>query len=245
MNLTIHEASLLAHHFENTAEFYNNVEVVVAPSFLALPTLLLQVSARRIKLAAQDFYWRDEGAFTGEVSARQLDGLVKYALIGHSERRHIFNEKNRDIRFKVQAAYRNNIIPVLCVGETAHEHANGERADVIHDQIIEGVTNITAEEARSLVVAYEPVWAVGSGKHAATPSDLESAIRAIRSQLKHLFGEATAQEVRVLYGGNVHADNVASFLSTKGVDGLIVGSASLDAVAFADIVKKAHELKGK
>jgi triosephosphate isomerase len=245
MNLTIHEASLLVHKLEREIEFHRDVEIVLAPSFLGLQSLSLQIDHRHFALAAQDFYWRDEGAFTGEVSAHQLDGLVEYALVGHSERRHVFNEKSRDIRFKVQAAFRNNITPILCIGETANEHANGERADVIHDQIVEGVTNITAEEAKRLVVAYEPVWAVGSGKHPDSPSDLEGAVRAIRSQLMHLFGEEVASSVRVLYGGNVHPDNAAGFLNAKGIDGLIIGGASLDAHAFSAIVDKAHESKGE
>lgn len=241
MNLTIHEASLFIHKLDTLIGKHANVEVVVAPSFLSLPTVSLQIEHAKFKLAAQDFYWRDEGAYTGEVSAHQLHGLVKYALVGHSERRHIFGDKGREIRNKVQAAFRNGIIPVLCVGESAHERTAGETLDVLHDQIVEGLTNITSIEASEMVIAYEPTWAIGAGK-TPVPNEVEKAVVGIRSQVKHMFGEETAQKIRVLYGASVTSDNAAGFLRVKGVDGLLVGGDSLDAQAFSGIVSKAQEL---
>lgn len=165
---------------------------------------------------------------------------LKYALVGHSERRHIFGERERDLRNKVQAAYRNEIIPVLCVGETASERSNGETNDILHDQLVGGLANITSEEANQLVVAYEPVWAIGTGT-IPTSGDIGRAVKAIRSQIKHLFGGETAQEVRVLYGGSVTTDNAASILAVEGIDGLLIGGASLDVHAFAEIVKTAYK----
>lgn len=241
MNLTIHEASLFINKLDKLISRHNDVEVVVSPSFLALPAVSLQIEHAKFKLAAQDFYWRDEGAFTGEVSAHQLHGLVKYGLVGHSERRHIFGEKGRDIRNKVQAAFRNDIVPVLCIGESATERADGETLGVLHDQIVEGLTNITSDEAVRMVIAYEPVWAIGAGK-TPTPTDVEKAVAGIRSQIKHLFGENTAKEIRVLYGASVTEGNAKGFLQVKGVDGLLVGGESLDARAFSNIVTKAHGL---
>lgn len=241
MNLTIHEASLYIHKLDKLISGRPGVEVVVAPSFLSLPTVSLQIEHAKFKLAAQDFYWRDEGAFTGEVSARQLHGLVKYGLVGHSERRHIFGEKGREIRNKVQAAFRNGIIPVLCVGETASERSAGETLDILNDQIAEGLVNITSPEAAEMVIAYEPVWAIGTGK-TPTPGEVETAINAIRKQVKHLFGDETAQKIRVLYGASVTNDNAMGFLQVPGVDGLLVGGASLDAQAFGNIVNKAQGL---
>lgn len=237
-------ADLVAHH--------SDVEVAIAPSLLALQSVSLQAHRHHFKLVAQNFYWRDEGAYTGEISANQLRGLVQYALVGHSERRHIFAEPSREIRHKVQAAYRHSITPVLCVGETASERAMGETNDVIHDQLVGGLSNITGEEARTLVVAYEPVWALSNGKDFAvhempTPAETEKVVRAIRSQLKHLFGDDVAASVRVLYGGSVTSDNARGFLNAKGIDGLLVGGASLDTHMFAAIVEAAHrrEIKGK
>ena len=239
MNLGVHEASLYLHRLDKLVKIHRNVEVVIAPTILAIQTLSLQVNLRQFKLAAQNFYWRDHGAYTGEVSASQLRGIVQYALVGHSERRHVFNESDKDTRAKVQAAIRNNIRPVLCVGETASERAAGETQDIIHDQLLGGLANITSEELPNVVVAYEPVWAIGTGQNA-LPGDVMTAVRSIRNQLKHLYGAKASEEVQVLYGGSVTADSAAGYLDIDGVDGLLIGGASLDESAFANIVEKAH-----
>jgi len=206
---------------------------------LALQTLSLQVNYKQFKLAAQNFYWRDHGAFTGEVSATNLRGIVQYGLVGHSERRHVFNESDKDTRAKVQAAIRNGIRPILCVGETTNERTAGETRDVIHDQLIGGLANITSEELSQVVIAYEPVWAIGTGKNA-VPTDVTEAVVTIRHQLKHLYGAKAANEVQVLYGGSVTADSAADYLALDEIDGLLVGGASLDEKAFSTIVEKAY-----
>lgn len=242
MNLGVNEGSLFVHQLDKLVGAHPDVEVVIAPTMLALQPLHLQVQHHHFNLAAQNFYWRDSGAFTGEIAAAQLRGLVQYGIVGHSERRHIFGERNKMLRDKVQAAFRNEFIPVLCVGETAGERADGETNDVLHDQLVGGLANITSEEAEKLVIAYEPVWAIGTGK-VPTPGDIERAIKAIRSQVKHLFGDETAKKVRVLYGGSVNVDNAASLLAAQGVDGFLVGGASLDAHGFAEIIKKAQGSK--
>lgn len=239
MNLGVHEASLYLHKLADQVKTHRNVEVVVAPTMLALQTLSLQINHRQFKLAAQNFYWRDHGAFTGEVSATQLRGIVSYGLVGHSERRHVFHETDKDTRAKVQAAIRNGIRPVLCVGETAGERAAGETKDVIHDQLLGGLANITSEELAEVVIAYEPVWAIGTGDNA-LPTDVVEAVVSIRSQLKHLYGAKAASEVQVLYGGSVTADSAADYLALHEVDGLLVGGASLDAHSFMTIIEKAH-----
>lgn len=240
MNLDVHGASLYLHRLAEEVKIHRNVEVVLAPTMLALQTLSLQVNHRQFKLAAQNFYWRDHGAYTGEVSATQLRGIVSYGLVGHSERRHVFNESDKDTRAKVQAAIRNGIRPVLCVGETASERAAGETRDIIHDQLLGGLANITSEELPSVIIAYEPVWAIGTG-NSAVPADVIEAVVSIRSQLKHLYGAKAANEVQVLYGGSVTADSAADYLALHEVDGLLVGGASLDAHAFTSIVEKAYQ----
>lgn len=239
MNLNVHEASLHLHKLSEMVKVHRNVEVVLAPTMLALQTLSVQVNHRQFKLAAQNYYWRDHGAYTGEVSATQLRGIVSYGLVGHSERRHVFNETDKDTRAKVQAAIRNGIRPVLCVGETAGERAAGETKDIIHDQLLGGLANITSEELPDVIIAYEPVWAIGTGNNA-LPTDVLEAVVSIRSQLKHLYGAKVASEVQVLYGGSVTADSAADYLAIHEVDGLLVGGASLDARAFTTIVEKAH-----
>lgn len=240
MNLGVHESSLYLHKLAAAVKTHRNVEVVLAPTMLAIQTLSIQVNHRQFKLAAQNFYWRDHGAFTGEVSATMLRGIVSYGLVGHSERRHVFHESDKDTRAKVQAAIRNGIRPVLCVGETAGERATGETKDVLHDQLIGGLANITSEELSEVIIAYEPVWAIGTGNNA-LPTDVTEAVVAIRSQLKHLYGAKAANEVQVLYGGSVTADSAADYLALPEVDGLLVGGASLDEHAFTSIIEKAFQ----
>ena len=239
MNLGVHESSLYLHQLAKEVKIHRNVEVVIAPTILALQTLSIQVDHKQFKLAAQNFYWRDHGAFTGEVSATSLRGIVQYGLVGHSERRHVFNESDKDTRAKVQAAIRNGIRPILCVGETVNERTAGETRDVLHDQLIGGLANITSEELPQVVIAYEPVWAIGTGNNA-LPTDVTEAIVTIRHQLKHLYGAKAANEVQVLYGGSVTASSAADYLALNEVDGLLVGGASLDAQAFSTIVEKAY-----
>ncbi|MDB5165760.1 MAG: tpiA [Candidatus Saccharibacteria bacterium] len=239
MNLNVHEASLYVHTLSKLVKTHRTVEVVLAPTMLALQSLSLQVNYRQFKLAAQNIYWRDHGAFTGEISAQQLSGVVQYAIIGHSERRHIFHESDKDTRNKVQAAIRNGISPILCVGETAAERALNETNDVLHDQLVGGLANVTSEELAQITIAYEPVWAIGTGNNA-TPHDVRQAEKAIRSQISHLYGKTAAEAVNVLYGGSVNKDSATDYLMIPGVDGLLIGGASLDAEAFSDIIEKAH-----
>ncbi|MFZ1250055.1 MAG: triose-phosphate isomerase [Candidatus Microsaccharimonas sp.] len=240
MNLNVHDSSLYLHKIAKRVKMHRNVEVVLAPTMLALQTLSLQVNHRQFKLAAQNFYWRDHGAYTGEVSATQLRGIVSYGLVGHSERRHVFNESDKDTRAKVQAAIRNDIRPVLCVGETASERTAGETKDIIHDQLLGGLANITSEELSRVIIAYEPVWAIGTGNNA-SPIDVSKAVISIRGQLKHLYGAKAAAEVQVLYGGSVTVDSASDYLALHEVDGLLVGGASLDEHAFMSIIEKAHK----
>lgn len=234
-----HQASMLLHRLSEKIKTHTDVEIVLAPNYLVLQSLSLQVNHRQFKLAAQNCDWRDEGAYTGEVSATMLHGLVQYVIVGHSERRHVFHEDHVDIRKKVQAAIRNNIKPILCVGETASERADGETRHVLHDQIVSGLANITSEEVSSLVVAYEPVWAIGSGVNA-LPADVVDAVKVIRKQISSLYGKEAVNKVKILYGGSVSADNSAEYLAIDHVDGLLVGGASLKADTFAKIVETAH-----
>lgn len=244
MNLNIHQASLYVHNLSQKITSHRDVEVVLAPTSLALQTLSLQVKHHQFGLAAQNVYYRDEGAYTGEISATMLRGLAQYVIVGHSERRHIFNESDKDVRAKVQAVLRNDLTPILCVGETADERTNNETPHVLHDQITGGLANVASNEIDKVVIAYEPVWAIGTGKNA-TVSDLEKARDIIRHQIRSLYGETSEAQVRLLYGGSVNADNAADYLALPGVDGLLVGGASLQAETFSDIVTKAHALKNK
>lgn len=241
MNLNVHEASLFVEKLKQDVKKFADVETAIFPGFLALQPLSLQLHHSSIKLGAQNCYWRDEGAFTGEISATQLRGLAKYVLIGHSERRNIFREDDREIRFKVQAALRNGLIPVLCVGETEFERGAGDTAHVLNDQVAGGLLNVGSDEIAKVLIAYEPVWAIGSGA-VAEPKDIEDAVKIIRAQVSHMFGRKVGAEIPVLYGGSAKMSNAKQILKTKGVDGLLIGGASLIAPEFAGMVETAHEV---
>lgn len=239
MNLNMHEASLYLHKLARMVKVHRNVEVVIAPSIFTIQSLSLQIDFKQFKIAAQNFYWRDHGPFTGEVSASQLRGIVQYGIIGHSERRYIFNETEKDIRNKVAAAVRNEIKPILCIGETAWERSNNETFDIIRDQLTSGLANITSDELDQIIIAYEPVWSVGTGKNA-MPDDVISAVKYIRRHVEHLYGAQAASNIKVLYGGSVTATSAADYLAIEGIDGLLVGMASLEPNTFNEIIEKAH-----
>ena len=240
MNLNMQEASLYLHKLMEILPSHRDVETVVAPTMLTLQSLSLQVNRRVAKLAAQNCYWRDQGPYTGEVPAAHLRGIVDYVLIGHSERRYLFAESDKDIRAKVQAAIRNRIQPVLCIGETIQERTLGETRDVLHDQLTNGLANVTADELGEIVIAYEPVWAIGTGEFA-RPADVKAAIRDIRRHVAQLFGKKAAEEVRVIYGGSITVDNAADYLAIAELDGLLMGGTRLKAQQFANIITMAHE----
>lgn len=234
-----HQASLLLHRLASLVPVHRDVEVVLCPNMLALQSLSLQANYRQFKLGAQNCDWHDEGAYTGEISATMLRGVVQYVIVGHSERRYGFGERDADIRKKVQAVVRNGMRPILCVGETATERTDGETKHVLHDQIVSGLANITSEEISQVVIAYEPVWAIGTGRNA-KPHDVAAAVALIRRQVAALYGEAAAETMQVLYGGSVTASSARSYLDIEGIDGLLVGGASLRADEFAAIAESAH-----
>lgn len=236
---TIQKSSLLLHELSNRVVTHRDVDIVLCPNMLALQPLSLQVNRRQFRLGAQNCFWRDEGAFTGEVAAAMLRGIVDYVIVGHSERRHVFQESERDIRQKVQAVVRSGMKPILCVGETAFQRAEGETVEVIHDQLYSGLANVTGEEIDDIAIAYEPVWAIGSGQ-TPVPKDLRAVEKAIRRQVGAMFGKQAAEKIKILYGGSVNSTNAPQFLGVEGIDGLLVGGASLNAAEFAAIAELAH-----
>lgn len=241
MNLNVQEASLLIHRLEERIRIRRNVEVVLAPSLLALQPVSLQIDRRKFRLAAQNAYFQDQGAYTGEVSFTMLQDLVHYVIVGHSERRLYFNETLEVVRDKVAAALRNDISPILCIGETQTERRNGETRQVLHDQIVSGLANVTSEEIERMVIAYEPVWAISTfGGELAKPDDIQKELDFIRMQIARLYGKSASEYVRVLYGGSVDDQLVGGYLALKGCDGALVGSASLNYEKFASIAEVAY-----
>lgn len=248
MNLNVHESSTLVHRLSERVRIHRDVEVVIAPSLLALQPISVQIDRRKFRLAAQNAYHKDEGQFTGEVSFNMLRELVHYAIIGHSDRRYKFNESLDEVRDKMAASVRNGITPILCVGETRQERQDGETMQVLHDQVTSALSNLTGEEVEDSVIAYEPVWALSNGKdfthhEIPTPEIITKAILAIRNNIRHLYGARVAERVRVLYGGSSSKSTAAGLLSAKGVDGLLVGGASLHYEEFSGIIDAAYKLK--
>ena len=245
LNFNVGEASVYLHKLMKKLPNYRDVEVIIAPSMLALQPLSLQIDRHRMKLAAQNGFYRDFGAYTGETSFAQLRGMVDFAIIGHSERRYIFGEDDKMIAKKVAASVRNRIRPILCIGETESERAFGETADVIRDQLLSGLSEIGEEDISKVLIAYEPVWAISSVKAAklATPDEVRDVVRLIREIITEVYGKDTEREVAVLFGGSVNPSNAGGYLTVPGVNGLLVGGASLILSEFADIIEVAKRVK--
>lgn len=241
MHLNTSQASLLLHRLHERIRIHREIEVVLAPSLLVLQPLSVQIDRRKFRLAAQNAYCKDEGAYTGEVSFTMLRDLVHYVIIGHSERRLHFHETNDDTRDKVAAAARNEITPVLCVGETSQERRAGETKQVLYSQLVTALSNLTAGEVAAMVIAYEPVWAISTFEgQLAKPTEVATAINFIRHQVEELYGKRAARAVRVLYGGSVDDQVARGYLEIEGCDGLLVGGASLNYHQFAGIVDAAY-----
>jgi triosephosphate isomerase (TIM) len=221
---------------------WDEVEVVFAPPFTGLYPLstLIELDGPHIKLGAQDVYWEDEGAFTGEVSPVMLADLgVDYVIVGHSERREFFGETDETVNKKVKAVFTHGMTPILCCGEDLDQHEAGETEAFVASQVRNGSAGLTSEQAAALVVAYEPIWAIGTGR-TAVPEDANDVSRTIRATIGALFGPPAAMSMRVLYGGSVKPENAAMFFSEPDIDGALVGGAALNAASFADIVRAAR-----
>jgi triosephosphate isomerase len=244
MNLNTSQASLLVHRLQERTRIRRDIELVLAPSLLTLQPLSVQIDRRKFRLAAQNAFYKDEGAYTGEVSFSMLRDLVHYVIIGHSERRIHFGETLPMIRDKVAAAVRNEITPILCVGETKQERKEGHTRQVLHDQITTALSNLTSRDIADIVIAYEPVWAISTfGGELAKPHQAAEAIAFIRHQIEQLYGAKVAQRVRVLYGGSVDENVVRGYLEVEGCDGALVGGASLNPYKFAGIVDAAYRMQ--
>jgi triosephosphate isomerase len=214
----------------------NDREVVVAPPFTVLETAARVLVGSPIRLAAQNLHWEPRGAFTGEVSGPMLKELgCSYVIIGHSERRQYFAENDEQVARKVKAAQRDGLAPIVCVGETLEERERGEMLTVIRRQIQDGLQGQEKAAIAALVIAYEPVWAIGTGR-TATPDQAQEVHAAIRATLAAMADQTTAYAVRILYGGSVKADNVDGLMAQADIDGALVGGASLQADSFARIV---------
>lgn len=242
MNKTVAEARDLVSMISTKLREIPNVEKVLCPPFIAIPTLYELLKDSGIGLGAQNLYWEEKGAFTGEVAPSMVKEFCKYVIIGHSERRTYFGETDETVSRKVSAAIKVGLTPIVCVGETLEQYESGLTSEVVRRQIkvgLAGIDPVDPASARRVIVAYEPVWAIGTGKASSGENANQVHAQVIRPALTDLFGEETAGSIRIQYGGSVTASNAAEFFAQPEIDGALVGGASLKADEFVAITKAA------
>lgn len=243
MNKTGEEARVLVAELITELKPYASVELAVCPPFPYLMSLAAMLTGTNIGLGAQNMHWEASGAFTGEVAPKMVAEFCQVVILGHSERRAYFHETDEMVNKKVKAALAAGLTPILCVGETLAENEAGQTAEVVSRQTRLGLEGLTSEQAASVVVAYEPVWAIGTGKAATSAQAQAVHAEIVRPVLKDLFGDATAQAMRIQYGGSVNAKNAAELFGMPDIDGALVGGASLKTPDFLAIVKACAEAK--
>lgn len=218
------------------------VDVAICPPFLLLESFAELFDGTGLYLGAQNMYWEEKGAYTGEVSPLMLKGMCDYVILGHSERRQFFGETDETVRRKVDAALEHGLMPIVCVGEDLEQNEAGGTLTVIERQVIAAFDGLEKDKVPTCVIAYEPIWAIGTGR-AATGEDANRVIGAIRSKVAEMHGDETAQEMRIQYGGSVNGANIAEFISQPEIDGALVGGASLKSEEFVRMVGVANEVK--
>lgn len=239
LNNTCKEAVELVTELNREVSQIDEVDVVVCPPFIALRDVSDVIVDSKIALGAQNLYWEDSGAFTGEVSAPMIkDAGAQYVIIGHSERRQFFGETDETVNKKIRAALSHGLTPIVCVGEMLEDRESGKTDDVIKSQFAGSFQGLTSEEMEKLVIAYEPVWAIGTGK-TATKEQAQEVHKLIRELLTAAHGESIAESIRIQYGGSVKPDNIADLIAQPDIDGALVGGASLKSDSFSQIVKNA------
>ncbi|HVN77860.1 MAG TPA: triose-phosphate isomerase [Terriglobia bacterium] len=236
MYKTVKEAVQFVEQLRPLIQHSGHCDVVVAPPFTALSETIRATRGSNIAVSAQDLYWEKEGAFTGEISPSMLaDVGCAYTIIGHSERRQFFGETNHTVNRKIRAALGVKLIPIVCVGETLAEREADQTHKVIETQCSEGLAGLTVDDFSRIIVAYEPVWAIGTGR-TATPDIAAEAHLLIRELARKFFGEDSARNLRILYGGSVKPDNIKGLMAQEDIDGALVGGASLKVESFAALV---------
>jgi triosephosphate isomerase len=237
MNKTVAEAVSVVKALKTSIADVKDVDVLICPTFTALYAVNNEVKGSNINIGAQNLFWEPNGAFTGEISPAMVkDTGCSYVLIGHCERRHYFGETNETVNKKTKAALAVGLIPVVCIGETLKEREENIAFKVIEKQIKEGLAGLSAEQSSTVVIAYEPIWAIGTGK-TATPDKAQEVHAFARKAYGDMYGGDTSQKVRILYGGSVNPTNVSELMKQPDIDGGLVGGASLEAESFTKLVK--------
>jgi len=233
----INEAISLVNDIKRSVYDINNVDIVVIPPYVDLSDVSEMLLESNIMLGAQNCYWEAEGAFTGEISAKMLKSVgCRYVVIGHSERRKYFGETDETVNRKVKAVIDAGLVPIVCVGETLEEREQARTLEVVRGQVTAALKGFTEEYIDSLVIAYEPVWAIGTGK-TATPHEAQEVHAMIRNLLKEMYSTSLSEGIRIIYGGSVKPDNAESLMKEKDIDGGLIGGASLKTYSFVDLIK--------
>ena len=241
MHKTVHESVVFVKEFRSMVKDIVDVEIVVAPPFTALHAVAEAARNSNVGVAGQNLHWEKQGAFTGEISAAMVrEAGAEYVIIGHSERRRLFNDTDELVNRRTVAALGAKLTPIVCIGETLEEREGNQTLEVLDRQIKVGLDGMTGDQIGSLVVAYEPVWAIGTGRNA-TPEQAGEAHAHIRQRLRQWFGGDAADHCHVIYGGSVKPDNIAELVALPDVDGALVGGASLEIKGFFDIVSKSRQ----
>jgi triosephosphate isomerase len=237
---TIADATAFVRALAPQAASLDDRDVLVMPPFTALAATVAAARGSRVAVGAQDIYFEREGAFTGEISAAMItDAGATHVIVGHSERRRLFGDTDDWVNRKTRAAIAAGLVPIVCIGETLQEREQGETLAVLDRQIKNGLDGLTMEQVAALVLAYEPVWAIGTGRNA-TPGEADEAHRHVRGRLRQWFGGAAADACRLLYGGSVKPDNIADLMALPDVDGALIGGASLDVRSFVEICRRSR-----
>jgi triosephosphate isomerase len=244
MHKTTDEAVSLVGELGSLLEGIEGIEVAICPPFPALGAVRKALASSEIRVGAQNMHWEEQGAFTGEVSPAMLVGLVDYVIVGHSERRTLFGETDEIVNRKLQAALAHGLGPIVCVGENLEQNQSGQTEVVVGAQVRAAFQGVTEEQAGRVVVAYEPLWAIGTGLPADGPGAARIIGKAVRGSLIELYGDQLAQSIRIQYGGSVKPSNAAEFMSESEIDGALVGGASLRAADFAGIVRESMVARG-
>lgn len=237
MNKTTDEALSFVREIRTALNNITTVDSVVCPPFVSLPIVADALSATRIGVGAQNMHFAEKGAFTGECSASMLAPFCQYVIIGHSERRAMFAESDEGVNKKAKAALANSLVPIICVGESLEQNEAGETHDFVSTQVKAALGGLSAEEAARCIIAYEPIWAIGTGKSASAADAGRIIGLTVRGAVADQFGEETAQQVRIQYGGSANADNIADYMRQSDIDGALVGGASLKA-DFVEMVRR-------
>ncbi|HNT58289.1 MAG TPA: triose-phosphate isomerase [Syntrophales bacterium] len=237
MNKTVGEAVSFARKLTESIASLSDREVLLAPPYTALSAVSLACRDSAVSLAGQNMHWEEKGAFTGEISPNMLlDAGCTWVILGHSERRHLFGESDEMVNYKVKAALQHHLKPLVCIGETLEERERERTFNVVGKQLTGGLNNISPGDIKALTIAYEPVWAIGTGK-TATPDEAQEVHRFIRKRLRELYGAEAARSVRILYGGSVKESNIKELMGMPDIQGVLVGGASLDVESFLGIAR--------